>query len=187
MLIVFPVEMPLEALLAARGRVLTPRPDFCPACGHKRVTFAGWWTKRTRYGPVDIHRAACKACAVTHSCWPDVLVGGRVDTAEVIGAALGAAAEGAGHRPIAATLGLPAATVRNWLRRARRLAAGLCARLFAAAAAAYPIVAWPAVGPGLALLVAAAGLAAAAFARLSGEWSHPWRLAVLVCCGRLLG
>ncbi|MGH8929738.1 MAG: hypothetical protein ACRDZO_03630, partial [Egibacteraceae bacterium] len=87
MLIVFPLEMPLKELLAARGRVPTPRPDHCPACGHQRVTFAGWWTKHTRYGPVAIHRAACAGCAATHSCWPDVLVGGRVDAAEVIGSA----------------------------------------------------------------------------------------------------
>jgi hypothetical protein len=187
MLIVFPLQMSLEALVAARGRVPTPRPDHCPACGHERMTFAGWWTKHTRYGPVDIHRAACAGCAATHSCWPDVLVGGRIDTTEVIGAALVAAAEGAGHRSIAATLGLPPATVRNWLRRARRLAAGLCGRLAAFAATAYPVVSWPAVGPGLAKAVAMARLAAEAFARLSGQSVCPWRLAVRVCGGRLLG
>ena len=36
--------------------------------------------------------------------------------AEVIGAALAARARGAGHRPIGKVLGVPAATVRGWLR-----------------------------------------------------------------------
>ncbi len=121
MLITFAVEMPVEAFLAARGRVPIPRPERCPACGHDRLTFAGWWTRATRRGPVDIHRAACAGCAATHSCWPDVLVGRRVDLAEMIGAALLAAARGAGHRPIAARLGVPAASVRGWLRRFRTI------------------------------------------------------------------
>ncbi|MGH2881240.1 MAG: sigma factor-like helix-turn-helix DNA-binding protein [Solirubrobacteraceae bacterium] len=41
---------------------------------------------------------------------------------EVIGRALMAAADGVDHRRIAAELGLPESTVRNWLRRARALA-----------------------------------------------------------------
>lgn len=43
----------------------------------------------------------------------------RRDTVEVIGAALTAHAAGAGHRPIARLLGVPASTVRGWLRRVR--------------------------------------------------------------------
>jgi hypothetical protein len=41
----------------------------------------------------------------------------RRDAAAVIGAALVAKAAGAGHRKIAKTLGVPASTVRGWLRR----------------------------------------------------------------------
>lgn len=41
----------------------------------------------------------------------------RRDLAEVIGAALVAKATGAGHRRAATALGLPASTVRGWLRR----------------------------------------------------------------------
>ncbi|MER5918200.1 hypothetical protein ABT124_50225 [Streptomyces sp. NPDC001982] len=41
----------------------------------------------------------------------------RADAAVVIGAALVAKAAGAGHRRIAARLGLPDETVRGWLRR----------------------------------------------------------------------
>ena len=41
----------------------------------------------------------------------------RADSAAVIGAALGAAAAGDGHRKIAGVLGRAASTVRGWLRR----------------------------------------------------------------------
>jgi predicted transcriptional regulator len=46
----------------------------------------------------------------------------RLDAVEVIGRALVMAAEGVDYRRIAAELGLPESTVRNWLRRARALA-----------------------------------------------------------------
>jgi hypothetical protein len=41
----------------------------------------------------------------------------RQDEVEVIGAAIEAHVGGEGYRPIAARLGVPAATVRGWLRR----------------------------------------------------------------------
>jgi hypothetical protein len=41
----------------------------------------------------------------------------RADAAELIGAALTARAAGLGHRRIAVWLGVPAGTVRGWLRR----------------------------------------------------------------------
>jgi hypothetical protein len=41
----------------------------------------------------------------------------RQDEVEVIGRAIEAHVSGEGHRPIAARLGVPAGTVRGWLRR----------------------------------------------------------------------
>jgi hypothetical protein len=49
----------------------------------------------------------------------------RADGIEVIGAAAGLAMAGNGRRPIAAALGVPAATVRGWLRRLRARAGQL--------------------------------------------------------------
>lgn len=187
MLIVFPVEVPAEAFLSARGRVAIARPERCPACGHERVTFAGWWTRLTRRGPVDIHRVACAACKTTHSLWPDVLVARRMDLAELIGAALTAAADGTGHRPIAARLGLPAATVRGWLRAFRRRAQALSSHLLALAATADPAIDPRTAGPAHAWAVAAVHAFCQALQRLGGEPSHPWRLAVSATAGRLLG
>jgi hypothetical protein len=53
---------------------------------------------------------------VTHVLLPVTLLLRRAYAAEVIWAALRAKAAGGGHRPIAAELGVPAATVRGWLR-----------------------------------------------------------------------
>lgn len=184
---VFAVEGPVEAFLAVRGRVGVPRPERCGACGHGWVAFDGWWTKSTRRGPVDIHRVRCGGCGRSHSCWPDVLVGRRVDLAVVIGSALEAKAAGWGHRPIAARLGVPAATVRSWLRRFRRVAGGLTGRLMAVAADADPSVRAPPAGAPLVVAVAAVRLAATAMASLSGEPVEPWRFAVTVAAGSLLG
>lgn len=187
MLIVFELQAPLGQLLAARGRLPSSRPQGCPRCGPASMAFAGWWTKLTRYGPVDIRRVACGRCGATHSLWPDALVGGRADSAEVIGAALAAAADGMGHRRIAARLRLPAATVRGWLRAFRSVAARRGQQLLRRAAAADPALPWPRLGGAVAMAVEAALIAAAALHRLDGEPVHPWHLAVSVAGGRLLG
>ncbi|HSJ46935.1 MAG TPA: hypothetical protein VK923_19870 [Euzebyales bacterium] len=110
-----------------------------------------------------------------------------MDPAELIGAALQTAADGTGHRPIAAALGLPAATVRGWLRAFRRVAGPLAGRLLAVAAAADPTAYAARGATPLAVAVDAVGVAGGAFARLSGEPVSPWRFAVAVSGGRLLG
>lgn len=184
---VFAVEVSLDEFFARRGRVVTPRPERCPGCEHRRVTFDGWWTRQTRRGPVDIHRVLCAGCGGSHSCWPDVLVGRRVDLAGVIGAALEAKAAGVGHRRIGERLGVPAAAVRGWLRRFATLAGGLTGRLLAVAADANPAVRAPPSGSPVAVAVAAVAVAAGAMASLSGDPVDPWRFAVAVTAGGLLG
>jgi hypothetical protein len=140
---------------------------------------------------VDIHRVLCEprggGCGKSHSCWPDLLVGRRIDLAEVIGEALEAKAAGSGHRRIASGLGIPAGTVRGWLRRFALIASGLTARLITVAAAADPVVRAPPEGDPFAVAVAWVGLAAAAMASLSGEPVDQWPFAVMVSCGGLLG
>ena len=93
----------------------------CPSCqgmlgpwGHarERVTrrFSGDWRWRPR-------RARCRGCRGTHVLLADLCLLRRQDEVEVIGAAIEAHVAGEGHRPIAARLGVPAGTVRGWLRR----------------------------------------------------------------------
>ena len=48
---------------------------------------------------------------------PDMALSRRRDEVSVIGSAIEAKVAGEGHRPIAGRLGVPADTVRGWLRR----------------------------------------------------------------------
>ncbi|GFG49084.1 hypothetical protein CQY20_33415 [Mycolicibacterium agri] len=93
----------------------------CPTC--RNGVLGGWGYARARQieglsDPVRPRRARCRACAVTHVLLPVTVFLRRAYAAERIWAALTARAEGAGHRRIGAGLGMPAATVRGWLRRA---------------------------------------------------------------------
>src|SRR5258705_9755372 len=93
----------------------------CPTCGVG--VLGGWGYARARQieGLSDLlrpRRARCRACRVTHVLLPVTVLLRRAYAAERIWAVLTARAEGAGHRRIGASLGVPAATVRGWLRRA---------------------------------------------------------------------
>lgn len=190
MQIVFVLGVGVEAWLAAAGRVEVPRPLSCPSCGHGEVSFDGWYPRQTRRGRVWIQRLLCGngGCSQrSHSLLPDVLVSGRCDLASVIGWALEAKAAGMGHRPIAEVLGVPAATVRGWLRRAAAGGGRVANRLLAVAAAADPAVRAPPTAGPVATLVGAVYIAAGAFVRLEGEPVDRWRFAVRHSGGRLLG
>jgi hypothetical protein len=93
----------------------------CPSCGG---SLAPWgWARprrlRTLAGPwwLRPRRARCRICRATHVLVSTVTLCRRSATIEVIGAALAAKRAGLGHRRIADQLGVPAATVRGWLRR----------------------------------------------------------------------
>ena len=107
---------PLEVERALVGGELE-----CPDCAGRLCPW-GWARWRVlRCRDVELrHRARrsrCTVCAVTH-----VLIGSnsllrRRDQVEVIGVALTAKAQGAGHRLVALSVGVPVSTVRGWLRR----------------------------------------------------------------------
>jgi hypothetical protein len=134
-------------------------------------------------------RSRCRGCRVTHVVLPDVCLGRRRDAAEVIGAALLAKAAGAGHRPIAADLGLPASTVRGWLRRGERWAGAISAHFTGWAAAldrSAPAAMRPA-GGALADALEAIGTATRAAVVELGQPRSPWALASALTAGALLG
>ncbi len=106
----------------------------CPGCDRPlaRWGFAREREVRTLDGVRRLRprRAYCHACECTHVLLPAWSVPRRRDSAEVIGEALLAKAQGAGHRRIAARLGRPPGTVRGWLRAFARRAETVssCAR-----------------------------------------------------------
>jgi hypothetical protein len=111
----------------------------------------------------------------------------RADAATVIGTALLAKAGGAGHRPIAVLLAVPASTVRGWLRRIVSIAERVLAVLAATAAQlGSEFVAPAATADPVAAVVEMLGAVSAAMARRLGGSCLPWRLATILTGGRLL-
>lgn len=111
----------VEADVAGVERRLRDGQLSCPDCSG---VLTGWGHARRRVlrgvdGQMSLRprRSRCRGCGATHVLLPVVALLRRADTAEVIGAALGAKAQGVGFRAIAAGLGRPAETVRGWLRR----------------------------------------------------------------------
>lgn len=90
----------------------------CPDCPGVLRPW-GWARPRGVHGLAGVlhpRRARCPVCLVTHVLLPVTVLLRRAYAVEVIGAALVARAGGSGHRVIGAALGVPAATVRGWLR-----------------------------------------------------------------------
>jgi hypothetical protein len=101
----------------------------CPSCDG---SLRPWGRTRARTvaghrgtATVRLDRARCRSCRATHVVLPADLVAGRSYPIALIGAALAAAGQGAGSGAVAAQLGVPAGTVRSWLRRARNNAEAL--------------------------------------------------------------
>jgi hypothetical protein len=102
----------------------------CPDCGQP---LKPWGRARQRtvrelggaLVTVVPDRARCTGCAVTHVVLDARLLPRRGYAADLIGQALVAAAQGRGHRRIAAGLAVPAGTVRGWIRAARQSAVQL--------------------------------------------------------------
>lgn len=86
-----------------------------------------WGSARTRLvrlfgGGTDSStpkRARCRTCRRTQVVLPAIAFPRRADSVETVFKAIALAANGAGHRKVAALVGVPETTVRGWLRRAR--------------------------------------------------------------------
>lgn len=167
----------------------------CPECGGRLGPW-GYARSRALRGEggsgwsVRPRRAICSECAGTHVLLPVCALARRADVVGVIGAALGSAAAGWGHRRIAERLRRPPSTVRGWLRRFRARAEALRSGFTELLVGLDPLAGLPEpAATGLGDAVAA--VVAAAVATV-GRWGEPviglspWELAVAVTSGRLL-
>ncbi len=166
----------------------------CPSC-EGRLARWGYGRERVFFGPgrraerARPRRSRCTSCLVTHVLLPARLLARRADEAVVIGAALAAAAAGRGYRAAAAQLGVPADTVRGWVRRAAGRAGQIRAAFTRAAGALSPdpVPLDPAGSPLADALVAVAAAAHAAADRWPGLLAvSPWQVAAAVTDGSLL-
>ena len=165
----------------------------CPVAGcGGRLAPWGWARSRVvrgEAGPVVLRprRSVCSGCRRSHVLLPASVLLRRADAVTVVGAGLLAKAGGLGHRRVAAEVGRPVSTVRGWLRRAGRVAGRVLAVLAAVAAELGVEFVPPApAGRPVASVVEAVGALARAVGRRLGGSCSPWRLAAVVCGGRLL-
>ncbi len=162
----------------------------CPVLGcGQRLAPWGWARERGVRGAGRLapRRAVCTGCGRTQVLLPASVLLRRADAVTVIGAALLAKAGGWGHRRVAELVERPGSTVRGWLRRIGRVAARVLAVLAAAAAACGGefVAPAPTTEPTGAVVELVGALARAVARRLGGS-CEPWRLAAVVCGGRLL-
>ena len=167
----------------------------------RRCVVVGWGARCWGVGPgwrrgVGPGRAACAVwvgcgCGRTHVLLPASVLLRRADAVTVIGAGLLAKASGWGHRRVADLVEWPASTVRGWLRRIGAVADRVLAVLVGVAAELGTEFVPPApaeVAPGgpVGAVVELVGALARAAARWLGGCCEPWRLAAVICGGRLL-
>jgi hypothetical protein len=162
----------------------------CPAGGCE-AALGPWGSARERVvrgaGRLLPHRGRCRGCRRTQVLLPASVLLRRADAVTVIGAALLAKATGAGHRPIAALLQVPASTVRGWLRRLVAVAQRVLAVFAALAGQLGTEFAPPApTADPVAAVVELLGALNSAAARLLGGSCSPWRLAAVLTGSRLL-
>ncbi|MCA1682081.1 MAG: helix-turn-helix domain-containing protein [Actinobacteria bacterium] len=180
-------QVSVESRLVA-GRLV------CPGC---RVALRpwGWGRPRGVHGLVGVlrpRRTRCPGCLVTHVLLPVTVLLRRAYAAEVIGAALLARVAGSGHRVIGRAVGVPAATVRGWLRvTAARLEPARFLLLGVARRAGVDVAVPKALGCPWRDLLAALGAATAAVTGRFGVFGvlgpvTAWQVAVACSSGRLL-
>lgn len=184
-MIVWPCGLDVSAY-AAQGRDVAPPRPACPRCGGPTGAWSGYLRhlRDSELHRIFVPRVRCRRCGRTDALLPWFVTPYRWDTVDVIGRALELSVAGLGVRRIAATLGRPETTVREWCRRFGAVADALARVLLAAAVR----VGWSSfelpTAPGPRCLAAAHALRAA-WSRHHGP-VEVWRLAVLITGGAWL-
>ena len=166
----------------------------CPDCSGQ---LRRWGFARTRSlrcsggGRVWLRprRVRCASCRVTHVLLPALAPPHRAYAIDVVGQALLASSCGRSHRTIGADLGVPADTVRDWIRRVRARAEWLRVQGTIAAHRLEAMLMLPVIvpaGSALADAVSALATAAAAMVRRLGPLAPPWQIIAMIARGQLL-
>ena len=184
-MIVWPCRLDVSTY-AARGRAVAPPRVACPHCGGPTGPWSGYLRhlRDAELHRIFVPRVRCRRCGRTSALLPWFVSPYRWDSVDVIGRALELSVAGQGVRRIAAALGRPETTVREWCRRFRATADALARVLLAAAVrAGWSSFELPtATGP---RCLAAVDALASAWARRHGPVGV-WRLAALVTGGAWL-
>jgi len=182
----------VEADAAAVERRLAAGGIACPDCGGVLDRWA--WARRRVLRGVDgvavvvrPRRTLCRACGHSHVLLPVFALLRRADVAAVVGAGLAGRAVGSGARTIAGRLGVPAATVRGWLRRFAARAQAVRVVFTALLVDLGPDPAAP--DPAGSVFADAVAAITALTAAVGRRWSAPvgvWQCACAASGGRLL-
>ncbi len=183
MLIVCADVAVVEAELASGGLVCRSCRESLGPWGHARERVLRCRAGDRRLRP---RRARCRSCRGTHVLLPQIAVLRRQDEVLVIGAAIVASLAGQGYRRIASRLGVPADTVRGWLRRFGERVGLLRAHFTRCAGVLDPEFGpvMPA-GSGVADAVEAIAIAGRAWSLRFGP-ADPWQVASRLSGGLLL-
>lgn len=186
--IVWPCRLSVAEYAAAGKRIRVPR-QACPDCGRTLTWWSGYWRwlRDQVVQRVWVRRGRCRTCRRSHALLPDLVHERRLDTVEVIGSALASAVGGRGMRRVAAGIGVPTSTARDWRRRHRSRAPDLLARFAALAVRLGDDLADLPSTLEAAVLAALAAAWARARDRLSGIAASMWRFWNAICGGRALG
>ncbi len=184
-MIVWPSPLDVSTY-AARGREVDPPRVSCPRCGGATGPWSGYLRhlRDAELHLIFVPRVRCKSCGRTDALLPWFVTPYRWDSVDIIGHALERSAAGDGVRRIAAVLGRPETTVREWCRRFGQVAAEL-ARILLAAAVRTGWTGFDLPTAPRPRAAAAANALASAFARRHGPVSS-WRLVALVTGGAWL-
>ena len=173
---------------AAAGRDLAVPRLACPACS-TAMTFWGWYRRDVRAGDVLrlwVRRLCCGPCGHTHAVLPEFVTHGRLDSVEVIGAAIASMAAGTGARPVAELAGVGHTTARDWRARFAGRAELLVVGFVAATVAVSGLSPKVSGGSQVAALAAVDALWWVAERRSPGGVGSRWRLANAVIGSHLL-
>jgi Domain of unknown function (DUF6431) len=156
----------------------------CPSCGAGRLRPWGHGRERVvrlRHGArarLRPRRGRCGSCQATHILLPSWMAPRRADATGVIAAAAVASAlHGTGTARIGAGLGVPAGTVRGWLRRLRARAGAMrqdamtvFGRITGGRDAAFPEPSGSALGDALSAAAACTHAAITFHGRPATDW-----------------